>query len=274
MSSGNADPATLLSNRRWRIRHSAWLLGVILGVGLLSFVGFVYAAMRVRTRKFWIAMAVACAGSALCWIMSADSEPGTQGEQISDLGASIGLTVWALQVVYAVILNRDYLRWRAARTEAHAWYNQPDTTTQAANARLASAPVTAPASPRDPAVDSLTGGSEQYYAPTAETPPDPAPEPGSLPKAGPPNVNTASTADLVTALRIDHALADRIVAARQAHGDFHSLDDLAIAAALQPHELVKLRGAVSFQAAPTPPPPRPTTDASPGEQSSGRILDY
>lgn len=278
MSSANADPATLLSNRWWRIRHSAWLLAVILGFGLLSFVGFVYTGLRVRARKFWIAMAAGSAGSALCWVVSADTDPATQSGQISDLGGSIVITVWAVQIVYALIINRDYLRWRAARTGVHAWYNQPDTTTPAAKAPLAPAPVTPPASPRTPAVDSLTGDSEQYYASTAQTPPTPAPptpEPAPRPEAGPPNVNAAEAADLVAALRIDRALADRIVAARQVHGDFHSLDDLAAAAALQPHELVKLRGTVSFQPAPTPPPSRPTTtDPSPGEQSSGRILDY
>jgi hypothetical protein len=58
---------------------------------------------------------------------------------------------------------------------------------------------------------------------------------------------------MAAGLRLDAALADRIVAARQIKGGFRDLDDLVATAGLQPHELIKIRGKVIFgpaQAAP------------------------
>lgn len=297
MTYANTDPTSLLADRRWRTRHSAWLLAVILGVGLLSFIGYVYIALRVRTKKLWIAMVVACTASAVTWIVSSDTDPATAGEQVSDLAAGVTAAVWFGLIVYGVIINRDYLRWRATRTEASSWYNQPISTGQAASSL---APVPAPAAPVHPAVaqpaatPSEQKGSgvlgidaNQYFAqanPPVPTHPTPSPVTRLTPTpassmSGPVDVNTASAAEIATAVRGDAALAERIVTARGRRGGFRDLDDLVAGAGVQPHEFMKLRGKVTFgpfSVAPTPEPAQEPEQQSPPTptQPGGRILDF
>lgn len=294
MTYASTDPASLLADKRWRTRHSAWLLAVIFGFGVLSFVGYVYIGLRARTKKLWIAMVISCVFSAVPWVLSGDTDPTTEGTQISDLAAGVMLAVWIGLIVYGVIVNRDYLRWRAMRTQATAWYNQPVDNRQSAGP-LAPAPAvpvqqTAPAPA--PTLQQPTGAlgvdASQYFAPAS--PPEPAPTPAQSPAApvtpapasaasGPVDVNAASAADIAAALRGDAALAERIVAARGQRGGFRDLDDLVAVAHVQPHEFIKLRGKVIFGpvAAPAAPEPAqaeqqqpPTSQTQPG----GRILDF
>jgi hypothetical protein len=79
MNYAGTDPVALLASRKWRLRHSAWLLAPILGIGILSFVGFVYVGLRVRTRKFWIALVIGCIGSALVVVASSEFVPDVPG---------------------------------------------------------------------------------------------------------------------------------------------------------------------------------------------------
>ncbi|MFD6415279.1 helix-hairpin-helix domain-containing protein [Streptomyces sp. NPDC060194] len=251
MSSGTDDPATRLADRRWRLQHSAWLLAVILGFGFLSFVGFVYVGLRVRSRRFWIAMTVACVTSALCWVVTASSESSESGEQASGAGAGVTLAVWVAQIAFGVIINREYLRWRSGQSGANAWYNQ-------VNADATDRPAHRPS------------GVSGALAPA----PLAAPSRPALP-----SVNSADRTALVSVLGADD-LADRIVAARQVHGAFHDLDQLAAAAHLRPHEMVAVRGRVSFNtAAPAEDhsiqAPRAEAEPRDGEKrNNGRILDF
>jgi len=284
---------------------------VVFGCGLLSFVGFVYVGLRVRTRKFWIALVIGCVGSALPWLASADSDPATEGSQLSDVGTGIVLAAWVGLVVYGFILNRDYLRWRAARTPASAWYNQPTVGSSGAPAPLAPAPTpyAAPQASRTAAtpvdqpryhdpVSDLGVDPRQFYASgQAASAPGPAPAPsaaGRVPPVpqrphatpgghiatGPVDINTASTADIAAAAGGDAGLADRIVAAREQRGAFRDLDDLVASASIQPHEFIELRANVAFSR--TVPPPTggsspanlgPEPPEPPGQQA-GRILDF
>lgn len=295
MTYANTDPTSLLADRRWRMRHSAWLLAVILGVGLLSFVGFVYIALRVRTKKFWIAMVGACAGSALTWIVTSATEPSTAESQASGWPGAITIAVWASSIVYGVIINRDYLRWRATRTQASAWYNQPIGSVQTASP-LAPAPAVPAHRPATPPFattsEQQTGGvlgvdANQYFA--QATPPQPVPthstpSPVTPPTpvsrmSGPVDLNAASAEEITTAVRGDAALAERIVAARGRRGGFRDLDDLVAVAGVQPHEFMKLRGKVTFgpfSVATTPEPAREPEQQSPSTptQPGGRILDF
>lgn len=154
------SPENLLADRSWRLRHSAWLLAPLLGCGMLSFVGFLYVAIRVQTKKFWIAATVGCVGSAAVWIIMAlagDLEEPSQAagtadgaSTTSDLGVGVAMAAWAGLLVYAVVLNRDYLRWRAAGSESNAWYNQPVGTA----ARTNVAYVAPPSPPSRPQISS------------------------------------------------------------------------------------------------------------------------
>lgn len=95
-----------LANPWWRLRHSAWMLGPLLGLGALSWVGLVYVAARTR-RTTWIALAAGffvAGGVAAFWPVGTDN---TQGGLL--------VFVWAAAVVTAFIINPSYLRWRAGR---------------------------------------------------------------------------------------------------------------------------------------------------------------
>ena len=239
MNNTSGDPAALLASRKWRIRHSAWLLAPILGIGLLSFVGFAYIGLRARTRKFWIALVVGGVGSAIVWVVTSDSNAAVDGSQVSDWGTGVSLAVWAGLIVYGVLINRDYLRWRAGHSGGNAWYRQP-------------VPSPRPGAPLAPPPQ----GFPAIDRPRAQP--------------GPVDANSTPAAEMAAALRIDPDLAGRIVAVRQARGGFRDLDDLVAAAGLQPHEMVKLNGRVTF--GPVQAGPRP--EAPQHGELGGRILDF
>jgi uncharacterized membrane protein YsdA (DUF1294 family) len=288
MNYTNTESTSPLARRKWRIRHSAWLLAPILGMGFFSFVGFLYVALRVRKRKFWIACAIACLGSALVAI---STSIWNERNGNSSTGGGVIMAVWVGLVVFAMVLNRDYLRWRASRTEANAWYNQQGakgmqgpaapapgpggwTAAQQAHSFQPSQPM-----PPGPGAAFLGVNNSPYYAPPTGQPPvtaGPSPiftgvnntppyappvTPPFMPpaqqkstaqeatKVAPLDVNTASGSDLATVLGIDPALANRVVATRRQQGPYRDLGHLAATAGLQPHELLKFRSQVTFEQA-------------------------
>lgn len=249
MSNDTEWSNTLLADRAWRRRHSAWLLAVILGAGLLSFIGFVYCAMRIQSRRWWLIALCASLASAAMWaVTSIQDESG----EITDWATAVGMAIWAVMIVTAVRLNREYLRWRAGNTESKAWYSQPakDAAVSAGPAPLTTPPV-------------LGISESDYFAPS---PPIQVSAPAPARKII--DVNSASAEDLVASLAIDASLAGRIAEARTQLGGFRDLDDLVTTAALQPHEMVRIRDKVEFGPFET----KGGTAARP-EQRGGRILD-
>ena len=69
MADQYAASSALLQSRSWRTRHSAWLLAVILGFGFVSFLGFLYCALRVRSRKWWFRAGVTFAATVPGWLI-------------------------------------------------------------------------------------------------------------------------------------------------------------------------------------------------------------
>jgi DNA uptake protein ComE-like DNA-binding protein len=266
MNSVNTDsPAARLASRGWRLRHSAWTLAPIFGFGLLSFVGFVYVACRVREKRWWLIAAVFCLLTALAWTLMEVAE-GSDGE-VSGGAAGVVVGVWAASIIYAFILNRDYLKWRARQNAATAWYNQPETgqhTAQPSAARNqgAHAPAPAPVLGVDPSA---------YYAPTpthaappTATPPPVAHTPQQV-AAHRVDINTAPESAIAAVPGLDAALAARVAQERARRGHFSSIDDLVVVG-LQPHQMVRARDHLVFS--------RPTPTATPdAPRPAGRILD-
>ncbi|MCL2091842.1 MAG: helix-hairpin-helix domain-containing protein [Micrococcales bacterium] len=256
------DPAARLASRWWRLRHSAWLLAPILGCGFLSGIGFLYTALRVRTRKFWIALVVAGLASTACIALMElypDEEP-----------ALVSLTWWVCylgMIVYAFVLNRDYLRWRARRTAADAWYNQP--LDNAGPPSLAPPPVGSSPVPTAARVEPARLDPVPVWG-SAESP-----LPGAVENTRDlVDADTASVAELAAALDGDVALAARIVTARNQYGRLSSIDDLVAAAGLQPHELVKVRGRLTVAPLAGQDRPAALQPESPSWPPPGRVLDY
>ncbi|MFT4009183.1 MAG: helix-hairpin-helix domain-containing protein [Nocardioidaceae bacterium] len=291
MSYTSSSPSNPLADRNWRLRHSVWLLPAILCCGLLSFISFIYAAIRVRTKKFWTAALISSIGSAIAWtavaLLSETSDEvggatATKAGEGGSWGAGIAIAIWAGLLVYGLFLNRDYLRWRAAQEGANAWYHQP-AGGQASPNYGPTAPVMPQATPPQPF---LGVDTSQYFAPT-QTPPPTAPAPPP-PRQSPPvaapsrastrpiDINVATPGEIAVATTLEDAAVRRIVNARIERGGFRSIDELAAAAALQPHEFVKVQGRVTFGpfiAAATP-PSESTTPEPPTAPGNGRILDY
>jgi hypothetical protein len=285
MSSTSSSPTNPLQDRGWRLRHSAWLLAPILGCGFFSFVGFLYCAVRIRSAKWWKIAAVTGALTAVAYLLmglfseSEDSTSNAAGPA-DDLAVAYVMALWIGLIIYGLVVNRDYLRWRAGDTTANAWYNQP--VSAAPPARVAPPPLrsSAPPPPPPPPAPVLGVDTSRYYAPpkpTPESPPAPSQQVSPPTGPNPVDMNSASAMTIASAFGLDAATADRIVSVRERRRGFHGLDDLVAQAGLQPHQLVRLRGRATFETFKQQAPPTdaaPEHPASPEEPRSGRILDY
>jgi hypothetical protein len=108
-----------LARRGWRLRHSAWLLAPILGMGLVSWVGFVYIAARTRRVAWWITALVYTAVGVIAMVL-VFSSTGQEDPRL-DIGMTLLLLGWLGGTLHAIFLNRDYLRWRASLADT-PWY--------------------------------------------------------------------------------------------------------------------------------------------------------
>lgn len=107
---------SVLTDSRWRWRHSAWLLAPILGFGYFSFVGFAYCAIRIQERK-WTVLAVASSGLTLLGWILAIAWTDSLGDP-SNAAIVFIIDLWIASIVMATVVNSDYLRWRATRPDA------------------------------------------------------------------------------------------------------------------------------------------------------------
>lgn len=95
----------------WRLRHSVWLLAPVLGVGCLSFIGFVYCAITVQTRRWIVLAAVTTAASVLGMILMA-IWTNSAGEP-SNAAITYVFCCWFAQIVLAGVVTKDYLLLRS-----------------------------------------------------------------------------------------------------------------------------------------------------------------
>lgn len=259
-------PEQKLASKRWRRINSWWIFPPVLSLGLLGWLGFLVAAARTRKRIYWVFTGVYAGLLTLFFVLISGDPEGIW----SDIALIPYFGVWIAPTIHAAVLNRRYLRELAALGD---WYAAP-----------LAAPDAAAYEPEPP----ILGVSRQdYYAPTGQAtrsaPPRPefTPEradssyPAPPPPAHAPNpiqdepvdVNTAGQAALSALPGVGDSLAQRIIAIRDARGGYRDIDDLASAANLQPHELVRIRDKVAFGG------PGTGAQQRPNYGGSGRILD-
>lgn len=272
-------PEAKLADRSWRYGNSWWIFVPILSCGFLGWLGFLVAAIRTGKRHYWIATGVyAALFAAFFTLVAIDDGKDTV---FSDIALVPFLGVWLAPALHASFMNRDYLR-----TIAHKgnWYQapavpqnrpQPDTTSYLG---VSQADYYGPAPQRQPWSSAATpppaprqSGSTHWQQPTA---PAPQPRPREAEAASrqanapgsPVPINTADADTIAGHLGIDHVLANHIVNIRGRRGSYHDFDDLVAATGMQPHQLVRIRGRITFSG--------PDYKRPPNNGSGGRVLDY
>lgn len=290
MSYVNPSSPSVLANKGWRRRHSAWLLAVVFGMGLLSFVGFLYCAMRVRTYRWWIRAAVTSALTAVGWVLMTlfvESTEDATGSIINvdrpgpadDLATGFVVALWISMVIYGLVINREYLRWRAGQVESGEWYHQPGEGPLSAMPAPAKTIHPPTSTSHAPLLDVDTGS---YYAPATPTPSD---SPDQVARHGASgsesrdvDINSADAATIASGVGLDASTAARLVSARDQRRGFQSFDEAAFVVGLQPHELLRMRRKATLgdfrPAAASPTAPAPEEPNPPTKPRSGRILDY
>ncbi len=270
----------------WKLVNSLWIAPIIIGMGLFSLIGWLWAGILARSPKVWRIVTVWGVVVALSFISIALGED--KDSAWKTLGGTLFIISWFGSFAHALIIRGTVLREIVSREDElarlRALYGTHQVPSRSTTAR---APVDDRLSQRIPSHDPLPPELEvdtsQYYEQSppraAWAPPSSAPaesRPSSAPAVSTPappsaaipsepalvDVNTAPSAVLLALPALDQAAVERIVAAREERGGFHDLNDLTSAAALQPHQLVALQDRVSF-----------SRFRRPGTQAHGRILD-
>ncbi|GGN20526.1 hypothetical protein FHR83_002015 [Actinoplanes campanulatus] len=244
----------------------------------MSGAGFLYVGIRARRLNWSIAGVVYSLLSISAGIWGSSVPPEALA---SYLAFTLALIVWLASIVHALVINNQWLRWRAGY---QPWYAQQPA------APWAGAPAPAPLPPE---VQGLVPPPQQYYGtqpPANAAPPPPAPrEPLGVTTAVPPtppsvpmnvdsatvaptppdvplDVNSATLEQLAELPGVGPERAAQAVSSRDSRGGFVSLTEFAAAASLAPHEFVAVRGRLTC----APPPVTPQQDH---DQPFGRIVD-
>lgn len=270
----------------WKLVNSLWIAPIIIGMGLFSLIGWLWAGILARSPKVWRIVTVWGVVVALSFISIALGED--KDSAWKTLGGTLFIISWFGSFAHALIIRGTVLREIVSREDElarlRALYGTHQVPSRSTTAR---APVDDRLSQRIPSHDPLPPELEvdtsQYYeqsppraawAPPSSTPAEsrpssapavstPAPPSAAIPsEPALVDVNTAPSEVLLALPALDQAAVERIVAAREERGGFHDLNDLTSAAALQPHQLVALQDRVSF-----------SRFRRPGTQAHGRILD-
>ena len=280
----------------WKLVNSLWIVVIVMGLGIFSILGWLWAGLLAKSPKIWRIVAIWGVVVALSFISIALGDD--KDSAWKTLGGTLFIISWFGSFAHALIIRGTVLREIVSREDElarlRALYGTHQVPSRSTTAR---APVDDRLSQRIPSHDPLPPELEvdtsQYYeqspprtawappsaatrspyAPPASTPAESrsssapaasAPAPSSAIPSEPAlvDVNTAPSTALLGLPALDRVTVERIVAAREERGGFHDLNDLTSAAALQPHQLVALQDRVSF-----------SRFRRPGTQVHGRILD-
>ncbi|WP_162933981.1 ComEA family DNA-binding protein [Actinomyces lilanjuaniae] len=265
----------------WRLRHSAWIVVVAAGLGIFSFLGWIWAGMMVQSRRFWCVVAVWLVLTTGLWFSSGYDDVPEYASLMENMFGALMFICWIGGTSHALIMRRTVLRAVMKREDALArlvgrdtglgWgdplFSGGRTPSEAQWSRsqdLYRAGGGSAASPADLSLGSSDLGIDmsRYYGhheASAESPADPFKE-VSVPGAderrssrrqvdistGVVDANAAGASELETIGSLDAEAINRILEARQRLGGFRDLDDLVSAADLQPHQVFRMRERVVF----------------------------
>jgi DNA uptake protein ComE-like DNA-binding protein len=248
-------PEEKLCSRWWRLGHSAWLLISILSVGIFTWVGFLFIGIQAKNR-YWLISAGGWGLATLVYIIaSGQVDGGTKEAPIKSFAAdmqALGLfLLWIGGMIHSFTVRRAWLRWRAQKGAA-AWYASPAVPQVPQESQFDAS-----------ALDRALRDESPLLAPQVAS--------QVAPPAAPPvtsshqiDLNHGSRAELKTALDLDDAWADWIIATRDRLGGFSELDQLMTEAQMPPHMFLAMRNRIA--------PPAPFSGQAPNT-AAGRRLD-
>ncbi len=236
-------PEEKLSSRSWRFQHSLWTLSSWATIGFLAWAGFLYVGVKSRNKRLIIASAIwAVLGFALILIVAK-----TPSSAESPLPGFAMIAFWIGSVIHQMVLNKEWLRWRAY---ASPWYSAETAVPATPSASVIETQVrdalSAPVSysshpPAGPATFIGQGGA-------------PRPPVGSQSvSTAPLDVNRSSAEELVAVIGFTPADARAIVASRDHIGPYRDPQDLVTRGVLPPHVYMNVRDRLTVANAPSLP---------------------
>jgi DNA uptake protein ComE-like DNA-binding protein len=238
----------------WRLRHSAWVLAPALSFGCLGAAGFLYVGIRAKRPAWWIP---GIAYSVITFACLAIGGEAVKDSVAQNVAYTILFGLWIASVVHALVINVEWLRWRATY---QPWYQQPQQYYAGGQHQFAAPQQTTlpPQFQTPPVLPSPVVLPPQQFQPT---PVFPAPPQQFVTV----DVNTATDQQFATLPGFTPDRIAHVLGIRQTRGGFADINEFVIAVGLAPHEFVAIRDRLTC----SPPPVADDRDSS----SYGRIVD-
>ena len=199
----------------WRIVNSLWIVIIVMGLGIFSIFGWLWAGLLAKSPKIWRIVAVWGVVAALLFLLLALSE-NNKDSVWDTLGSTLLMASWIGSFAHALIIRGTILREIVSReAELARLYDQHNSSrgvnsfTVTGSSPTVSVPLRAPlhqrpplrnSPPQDPLPQELGIDMSQYYARpmppqprTAWAPPSPAATRSSAPTPSPPAPQPAAS---------------------------------------------------------------------------------
>ncbi len=235
----NGGPTAL-----WMIVASTWMLFALIPGGSVTWLSFGIIAAIGRRRSWWIASVVYGVAAFLLGLSS------------NGIGELLQGTLYLVGIAHALIANPAWLSDLWARREnglnLMGGPRRPPRPAGSTRPRRSTAAVPPEA---EELLDAPGASRSDYLAEPAETdsasssrsraaaPARSQPSPTPVETTEAIDVNTANQRAVAKLPGMSRRLAKTVLAERTKRGGFSSLEDFAATAGLQPHEIVRLRGA-------------------------------
>lgn len=218
---------------RWRVGHTGreaerrellsswWVVLTLVPFGWMTWAAFLFAGVRARHAS-WLGAALLYAIAAIAGGILFNLDAGEQG-LLADAGGAITVFFWAMGATHAFTARDEFLDRVAVVEQPSLRAERAPMERRRLGARLA---LTDPARARQLGVG-RPDLPESFHA-------------------GLVDLNSAPATVIATLPKVDGRLAERIVGAREADGDFSSLADLDLALDLPVETLERLRERVVF----------------------------
>ena len=252
------EAQTKLNDWKWRVTNSKWLFWIIIGFGILGFVGWIKIARKTRDRTLINVALIFTVLTIVGFTLMGVTDDGNSDVTTANEDRATGFLVvlWFVQLVAGFSLNRKWLIWKAQVGE-QTWFEENVTTgaSDTKSKRIESN-----------VANSFLDVSNEDYVETqqsvvlGQSNPIVQPNLENAPKSI--DMNNFSDDDKSTLNQTVEGLVEKVTQEILENGYFSSFQDFSSRMNLQPHEIAKLQTRLTFSQKENPTP-----------KNSGRILD-